>query len=270
MQRDLREEGQQHRQDHAGEYLQPHEAKGDHALDCRALLCCHRHTVHDLRGDITCVTQQAVEYAGTDPHHSHSNDVIYAHGNAIGAKAGLPVQMVQYIGKQCHEHIGAGQAADVLDELTHQHDGHIRGERPADRAADGIEDKARQRHILLSELLGQRSYGKDTDAHGNAADDRDHRLRHAVIVSAENIVAEIDQTQILNGRAKCIDQEIGIDDQHVLIRENRTELPCKRYRLFCACIPFFKGNALLGEVVFQQCQRQRQNSSAFTCTGEYL
>lgn len=201
MQRDLREEGQQRRQDHAGEYLQPHEAKGDHALDCRALLCCHRHTVHDLRGDITCLTQQAVEYAGADPHHSHSND------------------------------------------------GHILGERPADRAADGIEDKARQRHILLSELLGQRSYGKDTDAHGNAADDRDHRLRHAVIVSAENIVAEIDQTQILNGRAKCIDQEIGIDDQHVLIRENRTELPCKRYRLFCACIPFFKGNALLGEVV---------------------
>lgn len=222
MQRDLREEGQQRRQDHAGEYLQPHEAKGDHALDCRALLCCHRHTVHDLRGDITCVTQQAVEYAGADPHHSHSND------------------------------------------------GHIRRERPADRAADGIEDKARQRHIPLSELLGQRSYGKDTDAHGNAADDRDHRLRHAVIVSAENIVAEIDQTQILNGSAQCIDQEIGIDDQHVLIRENRTELSCKRYRLFCACIPFFKGNALLGEVVFQQCQRQRQNSSAFTCTVEYL
>ena len=58
------------------------------------------------------------------------------------------------VGKQRHEHVGAGQAADVLDELARQHDHQACGEHPADQAAKGIQQEARHRHVSFAELQG--------------------------------------------------------------------------------------------------------------------
>lgn len=107
-------------------------------------------------GDITRRRQQTVKHAGADANHGDGDDVIHAHGNAVRAETGFPFQMIQHVGEQRHERIGAGQSTDVFDELTNQHDGHICRERPADCAADSVEDGARQRHIQLAEFFRQR------------------------------------------------------------------------------------------------------------------
>ena len=186
------------------------------------------------------------------------NDVVHAHGNAVTADAAAPLHMIQYIRKQRHKYIGAWQTADILNKLPDEHNNHVGGEQPAHRAADSVQNKSHQGYIPLAEFFCQRPHGKNADAHGNAADHRNQGLGNAVVVGTKHIVAEIDEAQIFDAGAEGVDQEIGIDDEHIAIRENRLELsPEWNGSFFCALI--FQRDPLLGEEVFQQGQRQRQN-----------
>ena len=92
---------------------------------------------------------------------------------------------------QRHKHIGAGQATNILDELANQHHHHICGEQAADNTADGIQNKTHSGHISLAEFLGQGPHRKNTDTHGDSADDREQGLGDAIIVSTQHIIAEI-------------------------------------------------------------------------------
>ena len=166
--------------------------------------------------------------------------------------------MVQHVCEQSHEHIGTGQAAHVLDELAHQHRHHAVREHPADGAAEGIQDKARQSHVPLAEFFGQRPHGKNADAHGDAADGGYHRLGDAVVVSTQHVVAEIRQADVFDAAAGGVDEEVGIDQEHVFVCEDRLELRCKGNDPAAVGLRFLR-DPLFGEVVFQQRQRQSQD-----------
>ena len=166
--------------------------------------------------------------------------------------------MIQNIREEGHEHIGTGQAADVLDELANQHHHHIGREQPADDAAQGIEDEAHGRHVPLSELLGQGPHGEDADAHGDASDDRQKGLGDAVIIGAQHIIAEIRQADILDGAAQGIDQEVHIDDRHVLITKHRLQL-LQEGDMLRILLLTLQGDALLGEEILHQGQGQRDH-----------
>ena len=129
--------------------------------------------------------------------------------------------MIQHIRKQGHKHIGARQASHIFDELADKHHGHIGGEYPADSAADGVKDKAHKGHIAFPELLCQRPHSKDADAHGNAADDGEHRLGEAVVICTQHIVAEVYQAHVFDADAGRIDQEKRIDQKHLFVGEDR-------------------------------------------------
>ena len=166
--------------------------------------------------------------------------------------------MIQHVREQRHKHIGAGQTTDVLDELSHQHNGHIGGKQSADGAADGIEDEARGGHVPLAESLCQRPHGENTDAHGDTADDGDHGLGNAVIVGTQNVIAEIDQTDILDGAARGVNQEIGVDQQHVFIRKNGFQLGGKGNPGFSGALHLLR-DPLFCEIILQQRQGQGEN-----------
>ena len=132
-------------------------------------------------------------------------------------------------------------------------------EHPANGAADGIQNKARQRNIAFAELFRQRPDGKDAQPHRDAPDDREHGLGDTVIVAAQHIVAEVNKAQVFDGRSHRINQKIGIDQQHIFVGKNGFELLGKGNLLHACRVLFFQRDALFGKVVFQQGQRQGQD-----------
>ena len=202
--------------------------------------------------------KQPVENAGADADHRHGDDVVDSHRNAVAAEARFPLHVVKNVGKQRHKDIGAGQPADVLDELPHQHNGHIGGVHPANGTADGVQHKAHRRDIALTEFLRQRPHRKNADPHGNTADNRDQRLGNAVVIGTQHIVAEVDKADVFDGAADRLDQKIGVDYKHIFVGKDCLELPCKGNGSGIA-FPAFQRDALFGKVVFQQRQRQSQN-----------
>ena len=135
-------------------------------------------------GDIVRRPEAAVEDARHQARRGGDDDRIGRHGDAVAAEAVFPFQIIQSVGKQGHEHIRAGQAADVFDELPDEDDGQIGGRHPADGGADGVDDKARRGDVLFAELFRQRPHGEDADAHGDAAEHGYERLRDAVRIGA--------------------------------------------------------------------------------------
>ena len=120
-----------------------------------------------------------------------------AHGQAVGPEAVLPFEVVEGVREEGHEDIGARETPDVLDELPAEEEGEIGRDEAADEAADGVDEEADDRHVLLPEALGQRPDGEDADAHRDAADDGDKGLGDPVVVGSEDVVAEIREGSVL-------------------------------------------------------------------------
>ena len=164
--------------------------------------------------------------------------------------------MVERVRKQRHEHIGARQTADIFDKLSHQHHIHIGRRYPANAAAQGVEQKADDGYVLLAELFGERPYGEYAYTHGDAAEHGHERLRYPVRVLSQNIVAIIRKRNVFQLTCERIEQKISEQKQHIFIGENGFELQYKGY-LFLLFAVGFGGDALLGEIVFEQHERQR-------------
>ena len=187
----------------AGKGLQTHKPKGNDPLNGLALDCRNGNTLHDLRGHIPGTGQKTVENTGTDTHNGNRDDIVYGHSGTVTTESVLPFQMIQHICKQCHKHIGTGQTAHILDELSHQNDDHIFRGQPADGAAHRHQNHAGHGHIPLAKLLCQGPHRKDTNAHGNAAQNRNQRLGNAIVVGTQYIVAVIHQADVLNTGSDC-------------------------------------------------------------------
>ena len=132
--------------------------------------------------------------------------------------------MIEPVRKERHKHIRTGQTADVLDELADEHDNHVGGHHPADGTPDGIQHKPPHRYIAFAELLGERPYRKDTDAHGHPADDGNEHLRGAVVIRAQDIVAIIHKAHVLERGTDGGNQEIAKENEKVLVRQDDFDL----------------------------------------------
>lgn len=82
--------------------------------------------------------------------------------------------------------------------MTDEHDRHVRGEGPAHRAAQSVEQESGQGHIALAEFPDQEPHREDTDTHGNPADARQHGLGEAVVVGVKNVAAKVHQAHVLD------------------------------------------------------------------------
>ena len=136
------------------------------------------------RRDITAHIQTGIEHGHSNTDENDADRRINGHCQAVASESRLPFEMIKGIGEERHEDISAGQTADILDELTCKHDDHVGRHQPADERTQRIEHKACNGDVLLAELLGKRPHGENADAHGDAADDVDERLRDAVVIGA--------------------------------------------------------------------------------------
>ena len=163
--------------------------------------------------------------------------------------------MVQHVRHKGREHVGAGQTPDIFDKLSNQHHSHVFGIQQTHQAAYDIEHKSHSRHIPFAELFGQGPHGENADSHGDAADDGHKGLGDAVIVGAQHIIAVVDQRHVLDIGAESIDEEIQDNDHPIPVCEHGFQL-CGYGELFFGTVGSLLGDALPGEVVFQQGQRQ--------------
>ena len=167
--------------------------------------------------------------------------------------------MVERIGKQRHKDVCARKPADVFDELSDKHDIKVGRRQEADKGAQRIQHKAEHRDVSFAEFLCQRPDDEDADSHRDAAEHRHERLRHTVVISAQNVVAVIDQPDVFERHADRVNKEIGDQQQKILVAENRFELQNKGYFLLFLLADRFFGDPLFGKVVFDQRERQRDD-----------
>ena len=250
-----RQENQKNGKDDTGDRFQSDKREGDHIFNCLRLLCGNRHTVYKHRRNISGFCDQGIEKTGCNTDGCHGKDVVNGHCHAVRAHAAFPFEVIQPVGKKRHKNVSAWEPSDVLYKLPDKNNRHIRRHGPADGTSDRIENESRKRHVPLAELLCQRPHGKDADAHGNAADNRDHRLRHTVVICAEDIIAIINKTDIFQRCTEGIDEEIDKHENHVFVGQHYFQLRQKR-QLFFFRAGLLLRYALFGKVIFKKRQRQ--------------
>ena len=212
--------------------------------------------VHGLGRDVARSRDPAVEDARDKSRRGGDDDGVGGHRYAVATEAVFPFEVIERVREERHEHICAGESADVFDELSHKDDVDVGGRHPAYRAAEGVEQEAYHRDILLAEFFRERPHREDPYAHRDAAQDGDERLRDAVRVSAEDIVAVVRQGEVFELAGQRIEQEVAEEQQHIFVRQHRLDLGEEGDFLF-RLARAFQRDALLGEVIFHERERER-------------